>query len=348
MTINLSLDALNADRTENFFKHYDFETMIGDTKVNHYLDVKLNPQACRFCKRTSPEVTFTMEAHVIPQFMGNKHLLSHFECDDCNQRFSQYEDSFANFIGARRTVLQIPGQGKNKVPKFKDMNTGFEITLGPQSLQVGFIDENNEVEIDEEKKKLIIKTVKPAYTPIHIPKVILKIAISMLKESDLPAYDSTITILRNDLNDKVLENNELFKVRGYHIPGPTYYDKPFAQLFTKKIDAPIQLIPNKQIVLYYGSFVYQLAIPFSIYDDALKGQEISFPLFPLLVDYSHFEHYGKYQLIYQNTTSSEKKKKEPHTMTFSYDRIDKKDIPKEEAAKMPKLKAHPNEKKRNQ
>ncbi|MGJ1488571.1 HNH endonuclease [Sphingobacterium spiritivorum] len=96
--------------------------MLGDTIRKHYLGKQSTPKRCRFSNKTSDQFSFKMEAHIILQFMGNKNLLSNFECDDCNQKFSKYEDSFANFIGASRTIAQIPGQAKNKVPNLKILN----------------------------------------------------------------------------------------------------------------------------------------------------------------------------------------------------------------------------------
>ncbi len=67
-------------------------------------------QACRFCLRKSPEVTFRKEAHLLPQLMGDRNLLHDVECDDCNKRFGRFENSFANFLGIYRTLDKMHGR----------------------------------------------------------------------------------------------------------------------------------------------------------------------------------------------------------------------------------------------
>ncbi len=39
---------------------------------------------CSFCGNSIPLVTFKKDAHTIPQFTSNRHLVSDFECDGCN------------------------------------------------------------------------------------------------------------------------------------------------------------------------------------------------------------------------------------------------------------------------
>src|SRR6478736_2593665 len=86
-----------------------FSQMYSDEVLLHanatrttFLGEKTN-KVCRFCKRNSNETTFKMDAHVFPEFMGNRHLLSHFECDQCNVLFSRYETSFSNFFQINHT-----------------------------------------------------------------------------------------------------------------------------------------------------------------------------------------------------------------------------------------------------
>ncbi|WP_029285355.1 HNH endonuclease [Pedobacter sp. R20-19] len=325
MKISFELDELNSGRAENFFTLYDFENIVGDTTEKYYLGTKTIPRCCRFCNKKEPIVTFKKDAHVIPQFMGNKKLLSYFECDACNELFSQYESSFANYIGASRTISQIPGQGKHKVPKFRDKKTGFTIELGEKSLKMGFVEGHDEVSFDEKNNKLFIKTVRPSYVPLHIAKVILKIGICLLKEEDLEDYKSTISFIFADKYGNGIEGNELLKVKGYFLPGPPKYPKPFVQLYTKKKTVD-ELIPSKHVVVYYGNYVFQMCLPFCKTDNHLNGQQISFPLFPLLVDNSYFDTYGPYQKFNLDTTSNEKKVNEPHSITFSYKKLIKPEL----------------------
>lgn len=43
------------------------------------------PRRCRFCDRGVPAVTFRDVAHAVPESIGNRRLLSAYECDTCNR-----------------------------------------------------------------------------------------------------------------------------------------------------------------------------------------------------------------------------------------------------------------------
>ena len=181
MNVEIYLDELNSKRAQNFFDIYTIDNKVSVPDIKTYLGAK-ETRKCRFCNRTNEDVSFSKDAHVIPEFMGNKKLLSYFECDECNIKFSIYEDSFAKFIGASRTISQIKGKTKTKVPKHKDPKSGLEISLGETGIHVGVQNDSNEVVIDEDAKELIIKTKRQTYVPIHIPKILTKIGMCLLKD----------------------------------------------------------------------------------------------------------------------------------------------------------------------
>lgn len=62
-----------------------------------------------------------------------------------------------------------------------------------------------------------------------------------------------------------------------------------------------------------------MTLPFADSDKHLQGQNIDLPIFPLLIDYSHFEQFGEYQKLHLNLTSNEKKSGEEHKISFSFD-----------------------------
>ena len=77
---------------------------------------------CRFCGKGKPEVAFKSVAHAVPEFLGNKSLVSQNECDTCNQLLAmKYEDDLAKWFGPMRTVSQI--RGKSGVPTYKNKDS---------------------------------------------------------------------------------------------------------------------------------------------------------------------------------------------------------------------------------
>ncbi|CAB1369102.1 conserved protein of unknown function [Denitratisoma oestradiolicum] len=72
------------------------------------------PGCCRFCGCTEPG-RFRTVAHTFPEALGNRWVVSDDECDDCNQRFSVYDDALAS---ALRPFLTLGGTaGKSGVPQ---------------------------------------------------------------------------------------------------------------------------------------------------------------------------------------------------------------------------------------
>lgn len=175
----LSMDETNFERAVNFFGIYGLQIEAGFERKKTFLGSK-TPRVCRFCHKTDKEVKFSNEAHVLPQFAGNRNLMSYFECNECNDHFSLYEDSLAKYIGITRTIHQVKGKAATKVPKFKDPKTGLQLFFDEVNQKMILIQENGDVAIDEQNKKLIIKTTRNTYVPIHIPKTLLKIAFCLL------------------------------------------------------------------------------------------------------------------------------------------------------------------------
>lgn len=315
----LSLDEANFERAISFLGIYDLQVEIGFEKKKTFLGTK-TPRICRFCHKTDKEVKFSNDAHVLPQFTGNRYLMSFFECNECNDRFSLYEDSLSKYIGITRTIHQIKGKSATKVPKFKDPKTGLQLLFDDVNQKLILIQEDGDVVIDEQNKKLIIRTTRNSYIPIHIPKTLLKIAFCLLSEDELESYDRLRRLLILPEANHAVTNNPLFHIYGYFIPGTTYFKKPSALLYSKKPDQQSFLSPQKQLVFQYANYVLQIPL-IGDQDQWLSGQSMQLPLYPLMVDAAYFERYGTYQMLDLNLTSPEKKRDDSHVITFNIDTV---------------------------
>ncbi|MDO8366681.1 MAG: hypothetical protein Q7T20_07795 [Saprospiraceae bacterium] len=113
----MNLDKTNAKRAELFSSLYEIEDSISvrDFVRRTYRGSKNGN--CRFCEGFRGEATFRNLPHVIPQMLGNKYLVSHFECDNCNAIFSEYEDSLSKYLGIYNTISNT--RSASKIPKFK-------------------------------------------------------------------------------------------------------------------------------------------------------------------------------------------------------------------------------------
>lgn len=321
--ITLKMSPNNLKKAENFFLNYDLIVVYGDLQTKYFLGNARN-KICRFCNKKEGQVTFNKDAHAIPQFMGNQNLLSYFECDECNLLFSKYEDSFARFLGVNRTISQIKGK-KNKIPKFKDSHTSLEVKFEDNKLNISSIIGDDVWEINEEGKSFTIKTNKTGYVPIYIPKLLIKLGLSMIPEDELKNFNYTKKFLLENSNNDKFENFNLLRIFGYHIPGPPVFDKPFIQLFKSKKEN----LPIYQIILYYSNYQFQMAIPFGVNDENLQGKKINLPIAPLLVDSSITDKFGEEKFLNLDLTSNNKKTNEPQNITFSYESFEEIDLTKE-------------------
>jgi hypothetical protein len=84
-------------------------------------DVKI----CRFFRRSYPDVTFNEIKNAKPLALGNKNIITNFECDECNAIFSKYENDMMEFIKLYRVSLNL--KGRKGIPKIaKGVNITFD------------------------------------------------------------------------------------------------------------------------------------------------------------------------------------------------------------------------------
>jgi hypothetical protein len=309
----LNPSEINKKKEEEFFKNYELYNIFGSSDKKIFIGKKQS-RVCRFCKRGEDQADFSNNAHIIPEFMGNKKVFSYFECNNCNDKFSLYEDSFAKFLGAARTISFLPG--KRSIPKYKNPKTGFEMRPQNGSIDIKVIGDSDEVSINEDKKKLYLKTIKQPYIPIHIPKVLVKIGLSLLKGNEVHLYENARIFLETSDNDKLNIKNDFLLVFGYFISGPPVYREPVARLYKKKdINSRI---PEMQIIVSFSNYVYQMVLPFGAGDNWLAGQKVENPIFPLLIAKNHPDI--KYKDFILDFRDCEKVYNHESKLTINYER----------------------------
>lgn len=136
---------------------------------------------CRFCGKTSPEVSFRKVAHAIPELIGNKSIVSNYECDTCNEEFGRgIENDLGNWSKPTRTLVRI--QGKNGVPTIKKGgDKSWRIEFDQSILNVTAYEDDPIFDIDEEKNTINFKLRRDAYTPVGVLKAFMKIGVTFIK-----------------------------------------------------------------------------------------------------------------------------------------------------------------------
>ena len=256
------------DKSEAFLDSYKFEKQVScpTEKIKGLKEKRV--RVCRFCHKKYPFVSFTKDAHIFSELLGNKYLVSDFECDECNSKFGKYENDLANFLGIIRTIQSVKAK---KIPKFKsaDKKLEAESIIDPEEgtiVKVRRFDALNKTfHFNKEKQQTEITYEKGPYTPLNVYKAILKMALSIIDESYLEDYKFAFEYLRSKKYDNEISGFGI--VSSYIMPLTFQFQKPTGMLF-KKINSNGNLFTH----LFYFSalnFIYQIVIPFNRQDASL-------------------------------------------------------------------------------
>lgn len=265
-------------------------------------------QTCRFCGKTESETSFKKVAHAISHMVENRHLKSEYECDECNELFATYESDYAAYMNIYHTLFRV--HGKRGIPKFKNHSQqNSKISVENDVIKINIMDgEHPIIEWDEEDKKNFSFKIraKRTYTPCNVLKALVKMAISIIPESELPYVQETINWL---LNKPVSGCVYGMLMRIYRMP------LNFTSCFILKKKDNLKInVPNYIFVLAYKNFIIQVPIPFIEEDKKLKESQFSMPLFPSPLD----DFQSPFAQEYIKLTGNEKIKGEEITIGMKY------------------------------
>lgn len=275
---------------KRFLDSFELEKAIDTNTFERktYLDSKSNPQYCRFCNRYFPEVSFKTDSHLIPQFLGSKYLLSHFECDNCNSHFKSYENDFANFIGVIRSIAGITGKSRN--PK---LSTDKLKIFQEEDKTIRFVSADIVKAIENGDKQIMIPAVKNKFTPINVYRAILKIALGLIEESEVNNFRSAFEFLLSDDDiyyNKVKNSMTIMRI---FVPGPSVLESPHVHLWKRK-SLEIEM-PEKLAVIHVKNLKYIIPIPLNKNDNHLKGKSLEVPMCPIILPDTYVKKYGNFQ-----------------------------------------------------
>lgn len=247
--------------------------------------------------------------------LGNQALVSDFECDGCNKQVNYYETQLAAFLGISRTVHKIKRKGG--IPDFN--SPGNKFTAKVQSLfgadGVIKISSNESFAINLETGSATITYEKKPYKPLQVFKALARIGFCMMSEPDLDGYSHSIpTFLLGNKGDHALHLHPLLQMQVYNLPSAF---KTFAVLFSRQTDA---LMPRHLFVLFTGSQILQIPLPFHVLDERNYGGNFEVK-FMLTFGYGAFFREAKNIDIRRLDHSSAKAapKNEQQSLSFNFD-----------------------------
>ncbi|WPU96444.1 hypothetical protein SNE25_13030 [Mucilaginibacter sabulilitoris] len=248
-------DRTLAETFREFYEPYAYQgTLEGNLRESRKL--KKETMACRFCKKSRAETTFSQDTHLISKLLGKNTYYSHDECDTCNQQFRLFENDLAAYLGTSRVFNHMiagtsaPGfesaNGQIKIKKKNDL-----IWLEKKG------DRHDDLKIDLKNGKAAIKMETQLFRPENVYKALLKMAMGILPEIDRPDYNAGFKFLLHMENYPELT---CFK-RALLTETDIVIARPFAQLFKKLESVTDERFPQHLFCLSVGNLAFQLALP---------------------------------------------------------------------------------------
>jgi len=201
-------------------------------------------------------VSFKTEAHAFPRFIGNKYLLSHYECDSCNIRFSEtVENEMANFMKILHVTYDV--KGKKKIPTYLNNEIRFESrdakkiinNIQPSSLTGNLND-----------KTFSLTLITDKFIPVAIYKCLTKMALSIIPETDIGFLtDAYSWIQENNQESNAFKLNNLWVIFSL-VLNEQSFSHISAILFKKRSKASASL-PTYIFRLTYSKFSFQIYLP---------------------------------------------------------------------------------------
>lgn len=276
------------------------------------------PQVCRYCGKSAPDVAFDNISHAFPEQIGNKWLVDSRECDICNTHFASAVDApLGDWSLLARSTGRIRGKRK-KVPTFVTSDSHFRIDVKSGNLKLTVRNGDSRLKFDDKAKRIEMRLERPPYIPMGVFKSFVKMALAVMPELEASKCQH--------LRDWILEKTHTFESFPFHplmlysqfIAGPVPNDKISFMLVRRK--ASVSGCPYLMFMVQYGNHVHQVALPMPKEDG--MGQELvqtSLVYFPHPWETAdHIEAYGPARLVEENLSSPDFRRNEPYPMQFTF------------------------------
>lgn len=286
-------------------------SIIADYDMSHNKEIllgdKSEPRKCRFCGKSTPEVSFESDAHAVPHLIGNRVLKTLYECDCCNkQLFSKMEEQFDAYTRLYHVFCHVSRNG-NTVNSYKcHSKSKAGVCVSGEWTDVNFcVGEDLTSRVNQQDKTITISGVR-SYNPLAVFKAVVKMALSIMPDSDLNNIEDTFRWLRT--SDIHLSHLKL-SIRLYE----GVHDFNGECMIYKRKDNHKDNVPCYLFGLKYNNLFIQIHIPLCKEDRYIQGP-ISVPVIPCQMDAEGIRY-----LHYLNDMSSNQKvSKEKVSISYDY------------------------------
>lgn len=273
------------------------------------------PQQCRFCGKKVGEInavgektSFRLAAHAIPEALGNRALLTKYECDFCNANFGKsIENDFGKWIKPLRTFSLI--RGKKKIPSLtQGTNGSWKILSHNGGLVTKFERGKEPFEIDKENKTITFNIDVEPYRPEYITKTFYKIFLSLIPKNVLGNFLNILGWVGYSQNSIDFAKSSILHE---FTPGPMPSGTLDIDILIKKYNANV---PPAILIIRMKNDGFQVCIP----DDNTKRFSLNMPAYPINRDVN-FEKYGRQIIEMRDLSDEQYVRKDKFVRSFRFE-----------------------------
>ena len=268
---------------------------------------KSETRKCRFCGKSTPDVSFESDAHAVPHLIGNRVLKTLYECDSCNkQLFSKMEEQFDAFMRFYHVFCHVSRNG-NTVNSYKcNSKSKASISISDEWTDINCcVGEDLSTQVNLQDKTITFSGVR-SYNPLAVFKAIVKMALAIVPESDIDNFEDTLRWL---MTPSIQLSHLKLSIRLYE----GLHDFNGECMIYKRKEDHKGNVPRYLFGLKYNNLFIQISIPLCKENVSIEDhiQEL---LIPCQMDAE-----GNRYLHFINDMSSNKKvSKEKVSITFNY------------------------------
>ncbi len=286
-------------------------SIIADYDISRNKEILLGNKSetrkCRFCGKSAPYVSFDSDAHAVPHLIGNRVLKTLYECDSCNkQLFSKMEEQFDAYMRFCHVFCHVSRNG-NTVNTYKcNSKSKAGISVSDEWTDINCcVGEDLSSIVNLQDKTITISGVR-SYNPLAVFKAIVKMALSIVPESDIDNFEDTLRWL---MTSSIQLSHLELSIRFYE----GLHDFNGKCMIYKRKDDHKDNVPRYLFGLKYNNLFIQISIPLCKDNKSIEDL-IQDLLIPCQMDAE-----GNRYLHFINDMSSNKKvSKEEISITFNY------------------------------
>lgn len=152
----------------------------GSPHSDTFVDVEA-PRRCWCCLRDeSTGATFRKEAHVVARSLGNRHLLTKEECDDCNAQLGAHESDIMAKLAAQRMFQFHRGTGRPTKYKTAGRDSKVQAIDDDGVIKVKQLDDEPRLLEAYGERQMVLRVPFPGYRPVGTAKVLARLALVLV------------------------------------------------------------------------------------------------------------------------------------------------------------------------